>query len=292
MKPINRLLIMLALLVAWTTSAWAQTEEVTVELSESAVNEWLISNMPASNVEVEVEYYSDEEMMSGEGLELIQQDDGTWTIDAMPGFNVELEIEYYPEEYEYTITDAMVGTLYLDFAAEIPDEDLFVPFYVQSIDAEGTMHLKKIVDVIPANTPTIIFGNAGTYTMSESDSEGESITDNKLKGVLEATSVADLKQENGTDIYVLSRGQNSYIGFRMAGGTVKTIPANRAYLPYTDSNNVQELSISFDDDATGISEIAERNNSGETKIYNLAGQRVKTPQHGIYIVNGKKVYIR
>ena len=106
MKPINRLLIMLALLVAWTTSAWAQTEEVTVELSESAVNEWLISNMPASNVEVEVEYYSDEEMMSGEGLELIQQDDGTWTIDAMPGFNVELEIEYYPEEYEYTITDA------------------------------------------------------------------------------------------------------------------------------------------------------------------------------------------
>ena len=293
MKPINRLLIMLVMLLAGTTGAWAQTEEVAVEQSQSDENKWVISNMPASNVELEVEYYSDEEMMSGEGLELTQQDDGTWTLDAMPAFNVELEIEYYPEEYEYTITDAMVGTLYLDFAAEIPDEDLFVPFYVQSIDAKGIMHLKKIDDVIPANTATIIFGNAGTYTMTEADSEVESITGNMLKGVLEATSVADLEQENGTDIYVLSRAQNAYIGFRKAGGAVKTIPANRAYLPYTASNSIQELSISFEEEeVTGISDIADHTNSGETKIYNLAGQRVTNPQHGIYIVNGKKVYIR
>ncbi len=196
--------------------------------------------------------------------------------------------------YDFTITKAMVGTLYLPYPVTIPEnEDYFNVYYVKSIDAEGIMRLKEIHDIIPANTATIIFGNTGTYTMSEADSEGGSITDNLLYGVTEATSVADLQAQHGTDIYVLSRGQDSYIGFRLAGGSVKTIPANRAYLPYTSSNSAQELSISFEDEeATGISDIAGRANSGETKIYNLSGQRVTNPQHGIYIVNGKKVYIR
>ena len=194
--------------------------------------------------------------------------------------------------YDLTISDAMVGTLYLDFPVVIPEEDYFDVYYVKSINESGTMYLKEVRDVIPANTAVIIFGNEGTYSLTSHNGDVPAITSNLLKGVLEATSVADLEQENGTDIYVLSRGQNSYIGFRKAGGAVKTIPANRAYLPYTASNNVQELSISFDDeDATGIADIAGHTDSGETKIYNLAGQRVKNPQRGIYIVNGKKVYI-
>ena len=209
--------------------------------------------------------------------------------EGTPGY---FTFENDEKTYDLTISEAMVGTLYLDFPVVIPNEDYFNVYYVKSIDAEGTLHLKEIYDVIPANTATIIFANAGTYTMMKTDNEGETITGNLLKGVTEATSVADLQAQHGTDIYVLSRGQNSYIGFRIAGGAVKTIPANRAYLPYTSSGNAQELSISFEEDVTGISDIAGHANSGETKIYNLSGQRVKNPQRGIYIVNGKKVYIR
>ena len=195
--------------------------------------------------------------------------------------------------YEYTLTEAKIGTLYLNFPAVIPTADAFNVYYVSSIDdSKNELRLTEIKGVIPANTAVIIFGNSGTYKMEKSEEEPKAITDNILKGVTKATSVADLKSQHGTDIYVLSRAQNSYIGFRKAGGTVKTIPANRAYLPYTSSSNAQELSISFEDEeATGISDIAGSANSGETKIYNLAGQRVTNPQHGIYIVNGKKVYI-
>ena len=197
-------------------------------------------------------------------------------------------------EYEYTLTEAKVGTLCLNFPAVIPTADAFNVYYVSSIDdSSNELHLTEIKGVIPANTAVIIFGNSGTYKMEKSEEEPEAITGNILKGVTKATSVADLESQHGTDIYVLSRAQNSYIGFRKAGGTVKTIPANRAYLPYTSSSNAQELSISFEDEeATGISDIAGSANSGETKVYNLSGQRVTNPQHGIYIVNGKKVFIR
>ena len=195
--------------------------------------------------------------------------------------------------YEYTVSSATVGTLYLDFAAEVPEEDLFVPFYVKSIDAEGTLHLKKIKDIIPAYTPVIVFVNASTYTMEEADTEGEAIEDNLLKGVVEATSVASLKTQHGKDIYVLSRGTDSYINFRKAGSGVKTIPANRAYLPYSNASGAKELSIVFDEEgseATGIDNVA-KEKAERTGVYNMAGQRVAKPQHGIYIVNGKKVFI-
>ncbi len=33
------------------------------------------------------------------------------------------------------------------------------------------------------------------------------------------------------------------------------------------------------------------NKNGKQKIYNLQGCEVKNPQHGIYIVNGKKVVL-
>lgn len=43
--------------------------------------------------------------------------------------------------------------------------------------------------------------------------------------------------------------------------------------------------------ATGISSTYGDNGS-ETKIYNMNGQRVKTPSKGLYIVNGKKVIVK
>ncbi|WP_028896397.1 hypothetical protein [Prevotella sp. HUN102] len=45
--------------------------------------------------------------------------------------------------------------------------------------------------------------------------------------------------------------------------------------------------------ATGINQIERTNDSSKPEIvYNLNGQRVDNPQHGIYIVNGKKVIFK
>lgn len=198
------------------------------------------------------------------------------------------------EKFEYTISDAMVGTLYLDFAVTLPaNQDYFHAYTVKSISETGTIHLKEVSDVIPANTAVIIFGNEGTYKMMQISREMPAINDNLLCGVTEATSVSSLKAQHGADIYVLSLGKDSYINFRKAGGSVKTIPANRAYLPYSTASGAKELSIVFDEEggeATGIDNVATEK-AERTGVYNLAGQRVAKPQHGIYIVNGKKVFI-
>ena len=200
---------------------------------------------------------------------------------------------YFTSTFEYTISSATVGTLYMDYPVNIPEADYFDVYYVKSINSEGTLYLKKVKDVIPANTGVIIFGNEDSYLLHRSSEEVAAIEDNMLYGVTEETSVADLQTQHGTDIYVLSRGNDSYINFRKAGGSVKTIPANRAYLPYSTASGAKELTIAFDEEdgeATGIGNVATEK-AERTGVFNLSGQRVAKPQHGIYIVNGKKVFI-
>ena len=202
---------------------------------------------------------------------------------------------YFTAGFEYTISSAAVGTLYLDFAAMIPEADHFEVYYAKSVSSDGTLYLKKVQNVIPAKTGVIIFGNPGTYSMNKSDANPRAFNDNLFKGVTVSTSVADLQALYGTDIYVLSRGIDSYVNFYKAGGSVKTIPANRAFLPYTAANGANELNVSFDEngDADGINgiETASDGDMQKNGVYNLAGQRVTNPKHGLYIVNGKKVYI-
>lgn len=43
---------------------------------------------------------------------------------------------------------------------------------------------------------------------------------------------------------------------------------------------------------TGIVPVKADTPTGTTKIYTLDGREVKTPQHGVYIVNGKKVMVK
>ena len=56
--------------------------------------------------------------------------------------------------------------------------------------------------------------------------------------------------------------------------------------------DVKYISISFDEDATGITELTEKTESTEGAIYNLQGQRVNSLQRGINIVGGKKVLVK
>ena len=87
---------MLALLIIAVTSAWAQ-DEVTVAPTANA-NEWTLE-MPSADVELEVEYYTDAELLEmGETVELTKTADGVWTLAAMPECDIELIVVY--ETYE------------------------------------------------------------------------------------------------------------------------------------------------------------------------------------------------
>ncbi len=197
------------------------------------------------------------------------------------------------QPYELTVTSAGVATLYLDFDAVIPDEDFFAACGVISVSG-STAYLKKIKGgIIPANTGVMIFANPGTYTLNPSNVAPTENVQSILHGVLVNTPINTVKaNEGGADIYVLSRGIEEYTGFKIVGSTVKTITANKAYLAVNTGGQVKEINISFGNSPTTDINSIKNILTEENIYYDLSGRVVKHPQKGIYIVNGKKIYIK
>ena len=197
------------------------------------------------------------------------------------------------QPYELTVTSAGVATLYLDFDAVIPDEDFFAACAVTSVSG-STAYLKKIKgSIIPAYTGVMIFANPGTYTLQPSEVEPTENVQSILHGVLENTPINTVKaNEGGADIYVLSRGIEEYTGFKIVGSTVKTITANKAYLAVSSGGQVKEINLSFGNgQTTDITDIKNLLDHSDV-YYDLSGRVVKNPQKGIYILNGRKIYIK
>ena len=93
----------MALLLTVATGAWAQDPDP-IDLTPSADGTvWTLSTMPEYDVELEVTYYTDEEVAEmeeaafTEGVELTKADKNEWTLAEMPGFDIELEVEYDTE---------------------------------------------------------------------------------------------------------------------------------------------------------------------------------------------------
>ena len=72
------------------------------------------------------------------------------------------------------------------------------------------------------------------------------------------------------------------------GYTLKASDANYDELAYVSKNLF--FTLTYSDGETGIAEIAGESSS-DNAIYDLCGRRVTSPTKGIYIVNGKKIYI-
>ena len=90
------LISMLVLLMTAVSGAWAQDDEV--ELTPVSDGSWTLV-MPSADVELEVEYYTDAELLEmGETVELTKTADGVWTLAAMPECDIELIVVY--ETYE------------------------------------------------------------------------------------------------------------------------------------------------------------------------------------------------
>ena len=91
MKTTKRFILTLAAMII-AIGTWAATDEGVVITPAATDNEWTFT-MPAGDVELEVEYYTDEELFA-DGVELTDNGDGTWTLASMPAFDIELEVEY------------------------------------------------------------------------------------------------------------------------------------------------------------------------------------------------------
>lgn len=200
-------------------------------------------------------------------------------------------------KHDITIGNSNWATMYLDFPVRIPKtehQNLDV-FTIDAIDNDNRVVTGNVYDYIPANTGVLLHEdvtNHETITFIETGKPLDGIGSNWLKGTTIDLSKAD-NYGLQEDEYALTLGYNQgNLGFFVYKG--ETIGANKAFLVTSDFENFSKgFYISdfeeFTDIQTVESECTETGN-----WYSLQGVRLnaRPTQRGIYLNNGKKVFVK
>ena len=219
------------------------------------------------------------------GIDVSEEvDDNVYQTTVVGGMAINAEFAYYDLR---TVTIPEVGyTAYVtEFDAEIPSTTIDKAYKITEATTSGV--ILEPIETAKKGTAVILQGKEG-YTSRINIYEtgiAEKHTDNLFKAGGEMVG-------DGKTIYALGN-KNGVVGFYLVKEGV-TVPADKGYLvidPSLQPNGVKEF-IPFGGEATGLETIEEKSSDKENVIYNLAGQRVTQPtKSGIYIVNGKKVFI-
>lgn len=179
------------------------------------------------------------------------------------------------------ITAAGMATYYTDCALDFTGlTDMYA--YIVTKDGDSNYSLTR-VNKVPAKTGLLLYnpnGGVASNVVPVLTEGAENVDGSILTGTLEKTTA-------GTNDYILNNGAEG-VGFYKGNG--QDIDMHRAYLTVAASARPFFL-INFDSEATGISFVG-REASMNNRFFNLKGQQVKTPQKGLYIVNGKKVIVK
>ena len=124
---------------------------------------------------------------------------------------------------------------------------------------------------IPAGKAVILKSTSSSITLTPATTT-ETLEGNALQGT--ATELT-----NPGNAYVLNK-KNGVVGFYKLSST-GTIGANKAYLLYDGGAGAREFFLN----GSGLMV------NGSDGCYDLQGRRVQNPVKGLYIVNGKKVFI-
>ncbi len=194
------------------------------------------------------------------------------------------------EEIPVTIGATGYATLYYS------DKALAVPEGVTASTAsvsDKNITLKDTEGFVPAGTGVVLNGEQGEYTfLVVPESTPKLIEGNMLSGSDEAATTT-----GGGKYYMLSLdkiGENVGFYYGAAKGGAFTNGAHKAYLVVPDATaGAKSFYLFSEAETTGIGSVQSTMfNDGRMEIFNLNGQRVSTPQRGIYIVNGKKVLVK
>ena len=81
--------------------------------------------------------------------------------------------------------------------------------------------------------------------------------------------------------------------FKQSKGTTR-MKGLRGYFHVDTTAGIKSLGANFDGEATYIEEVNSEKLKVKTddEVFDLSGRRVASPSKGLYIVNGKKVWIR
>ncbi len=201
--------------------------------------------------------------------------------------------------YGNSVSTSIGAKGYTTFASQYPLDLSSLPsgltaYYVEAekIDkGNNVVRLTDVTEAVAAGTGLLLKGTENESYNIPVVALGTDLSEtNRMIGCTTATEITT-STENYANFYVMVNGATApefqNIDTWVTGGNSVTIPAGKAYLNATGVGAAR-LSIVFDDEATGISDV--RSKMEDVRgFYDLQGRRVAQPTKGLYIVNGKKV---
>ena len=202
------------------------------------------------------------------------------------------EVDYYNKlvfRSPATPDGKYYASIYLPYAATVPTG---ATAYIGTLNGSSIRLTDIESNVIPKNTAVVMVAESDLATQyvapaTEAGSVPAGVT-NSLKGTLTTTPTSGALL---ADTYVLN-GSFGNIGFYKY--TATNLPKGRAYFEVV-SSGVQGFLFDFGEEegeTTGINAAALSDSNAAKTYYDLSGRRVASPKHGLYICNGKKVYIK
>ena len=200
------------------------------------------------------------------------------------------EVDYYNKlvfRSPATPDGKYYASIYLPYAATVPTG---ATAYLGTLNGSSIRLTDIGGTVIPKNTAVVMVAESDLATQyiapaTEVGALPAGVT-NTFKGVLESRVTQNSTLAN---TYVLN-GSFGNIGFYKY--TATNLPKGRAYFEVV-SSGVQGFLFDFEgSETTGINAAALSDSNAAKTYYDLSGRRVASPKHGLYICNGKKVYIK
>lgn len=217
------------------------------------------------------------------------------------------QLSAYESKFNGAVNVTFVGDLPYDVTANLANGAYWATFYsnagnyqapvgtqVFAVNLDGTtITMIPVSDrivksdegvVLKQETTSTDLTTTITMTLTETDANDSYFSDNSLTGTMTQINTA-----GANDYYVLG-GKNG-AGFYKLSNTSGTIGANKAYLTYSGGGAAAARGYFLFDEATGIEMPTAESNDFDGTVYDLQGRRVVNPTKGLYIVNGKKVFI-
>lgn len=157
-------------------------------------------------------------------------------------------------------------------------------------------------DYVPAETGVLLESRSGLqtpadfyYAIGEEDNTTYTIANNVMEGVTVKNKKMQLASSDATVFAMTKSGLFKPLKLNVE----HNLPVHKAVakLQVSTSSPAKVMFVfddgsSIDAETTGIEHIANTTAADDNVYYNLQGQRVEHPQHGVFIHNGKKVVLK
>ena len=195
-----------------------------------------------------------------------------WQLDL-----IDTEDNYFAAAPEVSADGKYYTTLYTDFPYTVVDPDATHVYAVTAVAADGTPTLADLGTTIPAQTGVLI------------ECDSQDAAEHLLLPILDNTAAPAPRRDEAAGTNLL---QGTFFD-----DTVANDPEHMAVLAeglkfVASADNFMagnKAWATIEKKPTAITAIQADDNAGEPVIYDLMGRRVTAMQHGIYIVNGRKV---